>query len=384
MKYNVTATTLCLLMMFFILGPTAVAGDAATIELARGSGGKALAGLKVEGEIVPGDALKLLGMYQYYGYGAASSIFLLSKGGDVEEAMTMGRLIRILRLETVAPNHIQLPAPMGVVAPANQDNFICASACFLIYAGGVQRLGDFLVLHRPYFSKPAARNMSDVEQEAAQKQLMAKVQDYLQTMEVDRYYIDKMMSTNSQDGYALTGNDVVVHPLNIIVPSIEEIILTKCDIVTMRQMEEAQKDTTLEGRQRWEKLIEQHLSGMDCEENQLDSLRTAAWGREHSRVLAEKCKSLILSSQESQTLIDWYKIPPDQRARSTIEKKQVILQIFSKDDAYKDCRSHALLDLSLAAIARWREAPPGASLPPDFGANPIELIELDQGQPGGH
>jgi len=296
----------------------------------------------------------------------------------------MGRLIRMLRLQTVVPDHIQLPAPMGVIAPANQDNFICASACFLVYAGGVQRVGDFIVLHRPYFAKTAARNMSDIERETAQKQLMAKVRDFLQTMEVDQYYIDKMMSTSSQDGYALTGNDVVVHPLNIIVPSIEEIVLTKCDIVTVRQMEEAQKDTTLEGRQRWTKLIEQHLSGMSCEENQLDSLRTAAWGREHSRLLAEKCKSLSLSSQESQTLIDWYKTPPDQRAKSTIEEQQVILQIFSKDDASKDCRAHAILDLSLAAIARWRKAPPGASLPPDAGANPFELIELDQGQPGRH
>ena len=149
---------------------------------------------------------------------------------------------------------------MGVVAPANKDNFICASACFLIYAGGVQRGGDFLVLHRPYFSKNAARNMSDVEQETAQKQLMAKVGEYLQTMEVDQFYIDKMMSTNSQDGYALTGNDVVAHPLDIIVPSIEEIILTKCDIVTMSQIEAAQKDTTLEGRQRWTKLNEQWIA----------------------------------------------------------------------------------------------------------------------------
>ena len=96
MKYIATVTTICLLMVVFIFGLTAGVGSAATIELARGRDGKALVGLKVEGEIVPGDAIKLLGMYQYYGNGAASTIFLLSKGGDVEEAMTMGRLIRTL------------------------------------------------------------------------------------------------------------------------------------------------------------------------------------------------------------------------------------------------------------------------------------------------
>jgi hypothetical protein len=380
MKYIATVTTICLLMVVFIFGLTAGVGSAATIELARGRDGKALVGLKVEGEIVPGDAIKLLGMYQYYGNGAASTIFLLSKGGDVEEAMTMGRLIRTLRLETVAPSDIQLPVPMGVVTPANKDNFICASACFLIYSGGVSRIGDFLVLHRPFFSKNAARNMSDVEQAAAQKQLMAKVRYYLQTMEVDHYYIDKLMSTNSQDGYAVTGNDLVAHPLDIIVPSIEEIILTKCDIVTTRQMDEARKDTTLEGRDKWTKLSEQWVAGMNCKEKQLDSLRAAAWDREHSHVLAEKCKSLGLGPQESQALIDWFKTPQDARAKSTIEEQQVILQIFSKQDALKNCQADALLDLSLTAITRWRNAPPGASLPPDAGANPFELIELEQRQ----
>ena len=205
--------------------------------------------------------------------------------------MTMGRLIRRLRLETVAPDHIQLPVPMGVVDPADKDNLICASACFLIYAGGVKRGGDFLVLHRPYLSKDAADNMSDVEQEAAQKQLMAEVRDYLQTMEVNPYDIDKVMSTNSQDGYVVTGNDVVTHPLDIVVPSIEEIVLTKCDTVTTHQMDQAHKDATLEGQQRWMKLAEQWVAGMNCEEKQLDVLRAAAWDRAHSHVVTEKCKS---------------------------------------------------------------------------------------------
>ena len=118
MKYSVIVTTVGLLMIFFILGPTAGAGSAATIELARGPDGKALAGLKVEGDIVPGDALKLLGMYEYYGDGAASTIFLLSKGGDVEEAMTMGRLIRILRLETTAPKSYSITCSYGCGCPS--------------------------------------------------------------------------------------------------------------------------------------------------------------------------------------------------------------------------------------------------------------------------
>jgi hypothetical protein len=380
MKSGIISARFCILLIFCILSPLAKVASAATIELARGPNGKAIVGLKVEGDILRGDALKLLGMYRYYGADAASTIFLLSKGGDVEEAMTMGRLIRTLRLETWAPLHIQLPEPSGLVMPDDKDNFICASACFLIYAGGVQRHGDFLVLHRPYFSKSAVLEMSDVEQESRQRKVMAEVRDYLQTMEVDQYYIDKMMSISSQDGYVVTGNEIILHPLEIIVPSIEEIVLSRCEIVTMREIQNAQLDTTPEGRKRWTKLSEQWAAGLSCEERQLESLRQAAWDREHFREVEQQCRSLGPSAQERQILMDWYKIPKDERLQSTPENQKAILQIFSKENALQDCRSGALLNLTLDSLARWRNAPPGASLPPNFEVNPFEVIELEQGQ----
>ena len=102
--------------------------------------------------------------------------------------------------------------PIGVVSPDNKDNMICASACFLVYAGGVDRSGNYLALHRPYLSRDAARHLTDVEFEAAQKDEMVKVREYLKNMEVDQYWIDRVMSTNSQD----------------LAPSIEEIVLSKC------------------------------------------------------------------------------------------------------------------------------------------------------------
>src|SRR2546426_11255886 len=80
-------------------------GTAATIELARKADGTSTVGVKVEGDIVPGDALKLLEFYKYYSHEAASTVYLRSKGGDVEEAIKMGRLIRRLRLKTEVPLH---------------------------------------------------------------------------------------------------------------------------------------------------------------------------------------------------------------------------------------------------------------------------------------
>ena len=87
--------------------------------------------MKVEGDIVPGDTLKLLAIYEKYSSAAVSTVYLRSKGGDVDEAMKMGRLIRALRLKTEVPlrydNRI-----LSVVPAAEKENAVCASACFLV------------------------------------------------------------------------------------------------------------------------------------------------------------------------------------------------------------------------------------------------------------
>lgn len=70
--------------------------DAATFELARKPDGTIIRGLRIEGDIVPGDAQRLLDAYAKYGT-QVSPVYLRSMGGDVEEAMRMGVTIRRLR-----------------------------------------------------------------------------------------------------------------------------------------------------------------------------------------------------------------------------------------------------------------------------------------------
>jgi hypothetical protein len=76
----------------------------ATVELIGNSTTHNVVGFKIEGEIQPGDARKVLALYQYYGPVVASNIYLWSPGGDVEEPMKIGRIIRKLRLETLVSN----------------------------------------------------------------------------------------------------------------------------------------------------------------------------------------------------------------------------------------------------------------------------------------
>ena len=144
------------------------AGNAATFELARWADGIITQGVKVEGDIVPGDAKKLLDFYMTYGV-TTSPVHLRSKGGNVEEAMKMGAIIRRLRLETEVPVWDTGRQPIDAVKVDHQENTICASACFLVYAGGASRFGNYVAMHRPFFPREEARKLSDVEYEAAQK-----------------------------------------------------------------------------------------------------------------------------------------------------------------------------------------------------------------------
>jgi hypothetical protein len=90
------------LMGALFVGMLAVTGNAATFELARRADGIIIPGVKVEGDIIPGDARKLLDFYKTYGV-MISPVHLRSRGGSVEEAMKMGAIIRRLRLETDVP-----------------------------------------------------------------------------------------------------------------------------------------------------------------------------------------------------------------------------------------------------------------------------------------
>ncbi len=275
-----------LLIGLLVTGIWAWSVSAATIEEARADRtNQLLFGVTVEGEIQPGDTTrllsKLLEFTAIYGPPVARIVFLMSKGGNAEEAMKMGTTIRRLRLETAAPLSFDDRTECRV-ALAYKDNCICASACFLAYAGGVRRDGNFLALHRPYLPKQAAGNLSDLQYEAAEKEVMVKVREYLHNMEVDQFFIDKMMSPSSQDSYVVTLSDMLAHRLDHIVPSMEEIVLTKCNVLNSQEERilESTSDKTPAGHQVREQLIAKWIAGHECQQKVLDDIRAAAFDRE--------------------------------------------------------------------------------------------------------
>jgi hypothetical protein len=262
----------------------AVELNAANVSEAHNSqNGKPLFGILVEGDIQPGDALRLQNaVIQFdlvYEPQVARFIYLRSRGGNIDEAIKMGTFIRRLRLETEVPTQLQGHSDtFSWVSSTDESNNVCASACFLIYAGGVERHGNLLALHRPYLPKATGSKIYDLQYETLEKHAIAEVRQYLKDMEVDNFFIDKLMANSSQDAYHVALWETDEYHLSQIVPSLEEAILTRCTPVTK---EDAHRfDSGAADAEERELIIAKLMAAHNCEDHALDDMRQAAFRRE--------------------------------------------------------------------------------------------------------
>lgn len=184
---------------------------------------------RIEGEILPGDYDKLWRLFMSVGP-ELTRVTLDSKGGDANEAMKIGRLLRRLRMHTFAPMHFTGREPLCGSKLSDDRNCVCASACFLVFAGGSWRAGNVLVLHRPHLSATTAAKVTSTEHEELQVRGAKSIRQYLDEMEIPSYYADLMMSRNSETAYVLSAEELngPEHLLLGWTPSIEEITISRC------------------------------------------------------------------------------------------------------------------------------------------------------------
>lgn len=147
----------------------------------NGNGGKYCYEIEISGPIISGDADKLewiLGGYNLVD-GLPYLAQLSSPGGDVFEAMTMGRLLRTRYVKTSAACH---------------QKVCCASACALVFYGGVAwKKASQLGLHRP-----SRADVREIEYTASRQSTFVAIgiiKTYLQEMEVDPSVFELMMRT---------------------------------------------------------------------------------------------------------------------------------------------------------------------------------------------
>ena len=339
----------------------ACGANGATFDLPRRTGdGAIVPGLRIEGEIVSGDAQRLIDSYAKYGT-VISPIYPRSRGGDVEEAMRMGTIIRRLRLETSVPVWDTGNPPVDLIKVDRSEDTICASACFLVYAGGATRLGNYLALHRPYLARKEAQALSDVEHEAAQKKIDTRVKEYLADMEVDQYWIDRMFSANSQEYYMppWVEADSRVHHLMDMVPSLEEVVLSKC-----KEDPDVDRKMQAFGESRSGPLTDADVEKMkeinresdvfyECEKTVLSVMQSAAFARENDPTLTARCGRSPLTPSEISTLralrAKGDRVTPDEAAT-----RQALLETYvRKYEPNRQCRGEASAELAMTALNRW-------------------------------
>ena len=190
----------------------------------------------LHGNIAKGDFDKVLAFFRQ-NYPMLAYVILWSPGGDVDEAIKIGRLLRKYLVSTRAPSsigtmnsllgHVRPPiAPSGpdprafdrtkpfrvegedkdrppLILPelgslCSGPDCVCASACALIWFGGVDRSGDVGV-HRPRSTDPQFTALPATEAVIAYRRVLDGIETYLRDMEVPRPIIDTMVATGSAE-----------------------------------------------------------------------------------------------------------------------------------------------------------------------------------------
>lgn len=155
--------------------------------------------LSIEGEIVEGDLRQLQIVHEraIAANGSLTIVGFNSPGGDLNEAMSIGRWIRKKKLTT------------GI---AKEDS--CASACVYAFAGGIQKapFGPILI-HRPFLTALPA-----VGADVAMKAALAGSRAYFAEMNVPESLADVMFEVDPASArrmtwkevrkYHLAGNDI--------------------------------------------------------------------------------------------------------------------------------------------------------------------------------
>ena len=177
-------------------------------------------------------------------------VFVASPGGNVVEAIKIGRLIRALRLSTEAPSGPPTEArrfSQPVIAPNNlvnpRTNYQCSSACFFIYVSGVYRnLGwvGRLGIHRPMQLESEA-NKLDVDQATNLAwRVRGFVKKYLEDMNIPDKYVDLMYSVPPNEVRWISQSEFD-SDIGGFVPDAKRWLSAKCNLQTKDEAAETRK-----------------------------------------------------------------------------------------------------------------------------------------------
>ena len=163
--------------------------------------------LLLEGKIVRGDYGRLRGLLSDKSAfdKISGGVFLASPGGDVAEAIKIGRLLRALQLSTEAPSGERHGWKQNLSAIGADDlrdprNYGCASACFLLFAAGIHRNVNWagrLGIHRPFRLQGNSMALNPDDDPFIDTAVRGAIENYLREMDVPEKYVNFMFAIPS-------------------------------------------------------------------------------------------------------------------------------------------------------------------------------------------
>jgi hypothetical protein len=164
-------------------------------------------GLMFDGEIVPGDTARLAAAMDKKDESAfqLSNVAINSDGGDVHEAMALGRLIRKRRFSVSVSRGKR-----------------CLSSCVLVLAGRwmASSLDGVVGVHRPYWRDSRYEDSENLSRGV--QQLQAEISSYLEEMNVSSSLAEIMMATSPDRMRPLTKAELHTYMLSQPDPAAEE------------------------------------------------------------------------------------------------------------------------------------------------------------------
>lgn len=173
---------------------------------------------------------------------ARIKVLLNSAGGDIAEAMKIGRAVRDMLLSTQTGFFFHFRDKSQMALSSSLDTK-CMSACFFVWVSGVDRTANFykkgknpLGIHRLYFNPEYYKGLSSDKAEIEYRKLKDGAKKYLQEMGVPDYYFVKMFNIPSNEVYILSKEEV--ENLEGKIPYYEEFLFSKCGSYTKQEKQD--------------------------------------------------------------------------------------------------------------------------------------------------
>jgi hypothetical protein len=196
-----------------------------------------LSAIIIHGPIISGDDARFqaIALQEIQRGHTVQEVRIFSPGGDVGAALRIGKQVRMLRAETIAPqktrtgfgcNYSAADSFSSTTAHYGTD-CSCESACSLIWMSGISRFGDMVGLHAPRYDEVTFQSLSTEEAQEKYQQVITQLKQYFNELgDIPPWTLQTILSRSSSNMHYLTPEEI--RQFANFDPAIEELTIARC------------------------------------------------------------------------------------------------------------------------------------------------------------